>query len=463
MSVDFAIISVAVLVAAVLMNHDLDRREFERHTITPEALHALLASDRDVLLVDVRYPLDLLGDSVIIPGAKRLSPRDVREDPSLLPKDRDVVVYCTCPSDKTSRVVLHRALALGFLRIRLLKDGLDGWRAKGYPVESYEKPLHLDSDHSSQLANAAPGSAIRCVLFCLLILPGMKVHADATLLIEAPINFLGHVSSTGHAALLVDDLCSDDHIHMRWCRAGEDGAVISRYKGIDGYDWLAMPPGPYLFAVDSADEIPPTASIAEVERLRVEYRTNHPGSFEPDPPKDGWIQLLGASYRRRIICVHLHTTAAQDERLMQWLNLRPNKTHFNFFFSNCADFARQMLDVLFPRVVHRNFVFDFGMTTPKQLESSLHHYALRHPELRYQVLELPQVPGNIPRSGHLYGVTESFTKSKPYLLPMAVLDPIVIGSVAALGVADHRYTVKATARVPESFFFPSQDIVVAGR
>ena len=309
----------------------------------------------------------------------------------------------------------------------------------------------------------ALGSVIRRVVLFLLLLPGMKANADATLFIEAPINFLGHVSSTGHAALLVDDLCSDDHIHMRWCRAGEDGAVISRYKGIDGYDWLAMPPGPYLFAVDSADEIPPTASIAEVERLRVEYRTNHPESFEHDPPEDGWIQLLGASYRRRIACVHLHTTAAQDERLMQWLNRRPNKTHFNFFFSNCADFARQMLDVLFPRVVHRNFVFDFGMTTPKQLESSLHHYALRHPELRYQVLELPQVPGNIPRSGHLYGVTESFAKSKPYLLPMAVLDPIVIGSVAALGVADHRYTVKATARVPESFFFPSQDIVVAGR
>jgi rhodanese-related sulfurtransferase len=463
MAVDLAIISVAVLVAAVLIKRDRDRREFERHTITPEALYALLASDREVLLVDVRHPLDLLGDSVIIPGSKRLSPREVREDPSLLPKDRDVVVYCTCPSEKTSRAVLHRALALGFSRIRLLKGGLDGWRAKGYPVEPYEKPFHLESDHSSRSANAAPGSAIRCVLFCLLILPGMKVYADATLLIEAPINFLGHVSSTGHAALLVDDLCSDDHIHMRWCRAGEDGAVISRYKGINGYDWLAMPPGPYLFAVDSSNEIPAVATIAEVNNLRAEYRTSHPQSFERDPPEDGWIQLLGASYRRRIACVHLHTTAAQDERLMQWLNLRPNKTHFNFFFSNCADFARQMLDVLFPRVVHRDFVFDFGMTTPKQLESSLHHYAIRHPEVGFEVYELPQVPGDIPRSGRLYGVTESIVKSKPYLLPVAVLDPIGIGSVAALGIADHRYTAKATARVQDTVFFPSQDTVVAAR
>ena len=70
-------------------------------------------------------------------------------------------------------------------------------------------------------------------------------------------------------------------------------------------------------------------------------------------------------------------------KLMQWLNRRPDRTHFNFFFSNCADFTRQMLDVLFPGAIHRNFLFDLGMTTPKQLESSLHHYAARHPELQF--------------------------------------------------------------------------------
>jgi hypothetical protein len=306
-------------------------------------------------------------------------------------------------------------------------------------------------------------SAVRCICVFLLLLPGLRVHAAVTLFIEAPINFLGHVSSTGHAALLVDSLCSDDHIHLRWCRSGEVGAVISRYKGINGFDWLAMPPGPYLFAVDSPDEIPETTSIADVSRLRAEYRTNHQGSFEHDPPEDGWIQLLGASYRRRIICVHLRTTKAQDERLMQWLNRQPDRTHFNFFFSNCADFARQMLDVLFPGAVHRDLLFDFGMTTPKQLESSLHHHAMRHPELGYEVYELPQVPGNIPRSGRLCGVTESFVKTKPYLLPVAVLDPIGIGSVAALGIADRRYVVKAPTRVEGGFFFPSENIVAAGR
>jgi hypothetical protein len=325
------------------------------------------------------------------------------------------------------------------------------------------------SDNRSRLSFSAldlgcpPATMGRCILLFLLLLHVMRVRADVTLLIEAPINFLGHVSSTGHAALLIDSLCSDDHIHMRWCHAGENGTVLSRYKGIDEYDWIAMPPGPYLFAVDSSDEIPETTSIAEVSLLRAQYRTNHPGSFEHDPPDDGWIQLLGASYRRRIICVHLRTTAAQDGRLMQWLNRRPDRTHFNYFFSNCADFARQMIDVLFPRAVHRNLLFDFGMTTPKQLASSLHHYAMRHPELEFQGYELAQVRGNIPRSGHLYGVTESFVKSKPYLLPLAVLNPIGISSVAVLGIADHRYVVKAPSGVDKGFFFQRQNAIAAAR
>jgi hypothetical protein len=302
-----------------------------------------------------------------------------------------------------------------------------------------------------------PTSTMRCLLLLVLFLPGVPSRADVTLLIEAPINFLGHVSSTGHAALLVDGLCSDDHIHIRLCLEGENGAVISRYKGVNEYDWLAMPPGPYLFAVDSADEVPATASIAEVSRLRRNYRTNHPGSFQYDPPEDGWVQLLGASYRREMICIRVHTTAAQDVRLMKWLNGHIDRTHFNFFFNNCADFARQMLDVLFPGAIHRNLIFDLGMTTPKQLESSLHHYAMRHRELGFEEFELPQVPGNIPRSGRLYGVTESFVKSKPYLLPVAILDPIGIGSMAALGISDHRYTGKVNGRIGDDFFFRTEN------
>lgn len=144
----------AVLLAFVLAKRMRERREMERHSITPEALHALLASKQEVLVIDARLPLDLLGDSVIIPGAMRLAPQEVRENPSLLPKEKDLVVYCTCSSDETSRTVLHRALAMGFSRMKFLKGGLEGWRAKGFPVEPYTKPFQLESGKTNHLATA---------------------------------------------------------------------------------------------------------------------------------------------------------------------------------------------------------------------------------------------------------------------------------------------------------------------
>jgi rhodanese-related sulfurtransferase len=102
MALDFMTICAAVVVAAVLVKRVGDRRELERHAITPEALHALLAWNRNALVVDVRQPLDLLGNSVIIPGAKWFVPRAVLDDPSLIPRRKNLVVYCTCPAIRTA-------------------------------------------------------------------------------------------------------------------------------------------------------------------------------------------------------------------------------------------------------------------------------------------------------------------------------------------------------------------------
>jgi rhodanese-related sulfurtransferase len=139
-----AIIAV-VLAIAYWIKRARDRRELEQHSITPEALRALLAADREVLVFDVRLPLDLLADSDIIPGARRLAPKDIEANPSLIPKEKDSIVYCTCPSDKTSRTILRKALALEFSRVKFLKGGLDGWKARGYPVEPYTRSFHLDT------------------------------------------------------------------------------------------------------------------------------------------------------------------------------------------------------------------------------------------------------------------------------------------------------------------------------
>jgi rhodanese-related sulfurtransferase len=136
---------VLCLLAAIWIKRKRDRNELELHSITPEALHTLLASNQGTLLFDVRQPLDLLGHSQIIPSAKWIPPQELLKNPSLIPQEKDSVIYCTCPGDKTSRAVLHQAQAMHFLRIKFLKGGLAGWKAKGYRVEPYNEPFHLDT------------------------------------------------------------------------------------------------------------------------------------------------------------------------------------------------------------------------------------------------------------------------------------------------------------------------------
>lgn len=136
-------VSLTGLLIAIVIKRTSERRDIEEHSITPEALHTLLAANQEVLLFDVRQPLDLLANSEMIPGAKRIPPKEVIENPSLIPQEKDSIVYCTCPSDKTSRLVLRRARALHFLRIKFLRGGLAAWKALGYPVEPYTQSFRL--------------------------------------------------------------------------------------------------------------------------------------------------------------------------------------------------------------------------------------------------------------------------------------------------------------------------------
>ncbi len=139
-------VGLAVSIFGIVRTKQLrGRRECERYSIDADELHALLETKKDIVVLDVRQPLDLLAHSEIIPGAVRIPPKEVMEQVELIPRDKDSVLYCTCVSEKTSRMVLRNALGFNFSRIRFLKGGLAAWKEKGYPVEIYNKPFHLDT------------------------------------------------------------------------------------------------------------------------------------------------------------------------------------------------------------------------------------------------------------------------------------------------------------------------------
>src|ERR1700729_3367057 len=92
---------------------------------------------------------------------------------------------------------------------------------------------------------------------CALVLMSLSFgHASATLLLEEPYGKLGFFTATGHAAVYLSGVCADTPLVLRKCAPGEMGAVISRYDGVGGYDWVAIPLIPYLYGVDHVDDIP---------------------------------------------------------------------------------------------------------------------------------------------------------------------------------------------------------------
>lgn len=256
------------------------------------------------------------------------------------------------------------------------------------------------------------------------------MYAGMTLFVEEPFGTFGALNPTGHAAVYFDRVCAETPTVLRRCRAGESGAVISRYHHIAGHDWVAVPLIPYLYAVNSPLQVPELADAETVASLRDTYRREHLRQFIPDGPEGDtppgeWTQLVGASYDRRIYGVEIETTEAQDDRMIAELNAEPNHSHFNLFLRNCADFSRRLIDFDYPKAVRRSFSADMGITTPKQIAKALVSYGKHHPDLQLTVFAIPQVPGDLQRSHNIRGVCESLVRSKKYVVPLAILHPWV--------------------------------------
>jgi rhodanese-related sulfurtransferase len=57
-----------------------------------------------------------------------------------LPRDRDIVVYCTCPNEASAARVAKILINHGFKKVRPLHGGLDAWVAAGHPLDTPAAP-----------------------------------------------------------------------------------------------------------------------------------------------------------------------------------------------------------------------------------------------------------------------------------------------------------------------------------
>lgn len=278
-----------------------------------------------------------------------------------------------------------------------------------------------------------------CALCATLLLCASAASASATLFLEEPYGKMGFFTATGHAAVYLSNVCADSSVVLRRCLPGETGVVISRYDGIDGYDWLAIPLIPYLYAVERPEDIPLFADAKVVAFLRDQYRRKCLENIAPDGPRGEtpggiWYQLVGSSYDRTIYGFEIETTSERDDALIRELNSSSNSSHFHLAWNNCADFAKHIINFYYPRSLHRSVIADVGITTPKQMSKMIVKFNAHHPRIQFSRMVIAQVPGSMPRSSTVHGVVESFLKSKKYILPSAVLSPVFAGCVFAVFV-----------------------------
>jgi membrane protein DedA with SNARE-associated domain/rhodanese-related sulfurtransferase len=118
--------------------------------ISPEELHQRMNAGEDIVVVDLRHTLEFETEPQTIPGAVHMDTAELEEAVNVIPHNREIVLFCSCPSEATAAQMALRLRNLGITRIRPLAEGLAGWRARGFPT------LALESrDESSNISGTA--------------------------------------------------------------------------------------------------------------------------------------------------------------------------------------------------------------------------------------------------------------------------------------------------------------------
>jgi membrane protein DedA with SNARE-associated domain/rhodanese-related sulfurtransferase len=161
----FAFVIFALMVLGFVAHRILKQRNFIRKVrelrLEPAELKSMMDNAEahgniPPFIVDLRHPLDYLPDPRVLPGALRIGPNELKQHNEIIPRDRDVVLYCTCPSEETSAKLALQLHKMGVYRVRPLRGGFDGWKQAGYPLENYASDAPTSAQSRAVLPDGSP-------------------------------------------------------------------------------------------------------------------------------------------------------------------------------------------------------------------------------------------------------------------------------------------------------------------
>jgi membrane protein DedA with SNARE-associated domain/rhodanese-related sulfurtransferase len=114
-------------------------RKLQTARITVEELRQRQEGGGDVFIVDLRSSMAVESDPYRIPGAQHLLMDQVEEWLPNIPRDQEIVLYCSCPNEASAAKTAFILYKRGIKRVRPLLGGMDAWRDRNYPVETSAK------------------------------------------------------------------------------------------------------------------------------------------------------------------------------------------------------------------------------------------------------------------------------------------------------------------------------------
>ena len=135
-----AVLGAAILLACYIAYKWWERRRFYKMLrmarINVADLYALIQAGGAPIIIDVRSLTARELEPRWIPGALHVPLPEVARRMKELPRDREIILYCTCPSEASAARVAKILMNHGFKKVRPLLGGLDAWVAAGYTVDT---------------------------------------------------------------------------------------------------------------------------------------------------------------------------------------------------------------------------------------------------------------------------------------------------------------------------------------
>jgi len=95
LSAGFVVVASVSIVGFRVQQRRRFQKDVEMARIAPEAVLALIEQGGNPFIVDLRHPLDMLTDPRVLPGAVRVTPDELSARHDQLPRDREIILYCT--------------------------------------------------------------------------------------------------------------------------------------------------------------------------------------------------------------------------------------------------------------------------------------------------------------------------------------------------------------------------------